>query len=61
MRQIPGRLTPSQLVILRIGCFHLQFGCSRADLIAFGIGLVAFHDWFVALCHLLDSHRRKTV
>lgn len=48
MRQSPRRLIPSQLVILRIGCFHLQFGCSLADLIAFGIGLVAFHDWFVA-------------
>jgi len=41
------RLTPSKLVILRIGC-------SCADLVAFRIKLIAFNDQLVALSHFLD-------
>ncbi len=60
MRPIPGPLASSQLVILRIGYFHQQFGCSHVDLIAFGIELVTINDRMATLSHLLDSLSRKT-
>jgi len=50
-------LTPSKLVILSIGCFHQQFGCSLANSVAFQTRLIALDDPFVALSHLLDLTR----
>ena len=49
-----GRINLSKLAIVRyFSCFHWQFSCSRADLVAFGAELVAFNERFVALSYLL--------
>ena len=56
-----NRVTLSEIADIRISCFHHQFSCSRADLVAFRIELVAFNDRLVAQFRLLDPHNRKSV
>ena len=48
------RLTLSELVVIKISCFHRQFSCSRADLVAFRLELVAFNSHLIALSHSLE-------